>query len=328
MISQSQFKPPFWLSNNHLQTLLASFIGRNSSVTTHRERVELADGDFLDIDWLNHDTAEDCPTVIILHGLEGSIKSSYIQGLLSYFQHTSWRIGVMHFRGCSGEMNRYARSYHSGDTQDLHHVVKTLSKKGPISLVGFSLGGNVLLKYLGEQGAKSMVSSAVAVSVPFSLANAAERLDFGFSKLYRYNLMNDLKQKAKLKKAKHPEGKWPTDAELDSYRSFIEFDHGITAPLHGFESGQDYYDKCSCKQFLKSITTPTLIIHALDDPFMTEQAVPSELELSDAVELELSATGGHVGFLAVKGLFGVRRYLDARIPSWLETQLDVYVKPS
>ena len=174
----------------------------------------------------------------------------------------------------------------------------------------------MLLKYLGEQGTDSIITAAVATSVPFSLKDAADRLDTGFSKLYRWYLLHDLKQKAKRKKRRFPEYDWISDEELSAISSFNDFDHLITAPLHGFESGEQYYDQCSCGQFLKHIKTPTLIIHAKDDPFMTPQAIPSHEQLSDHVTLELASFGGHMGFIQKNQAGQLSRYLDDRIPQW------------
>ena len=314
---ESKYRSPFWLKNCHVQTIVGSWIGRNAGVTTWRERLELEDGDFLEIDWLNHDTEADQPTLIVLHGLEGSIDSSYIQSILKHYLQTSWRIGVMHFRGCSGVPNRLLRSYHSGDTSDLHYVLSRLVHEGPLFVTGFSLGGNVLLKYLGEQGDNCPIDAAIAVSVPFNLDDAARRLDQGLSKAYRWYLLSELKNKTRQKKQQFPEHDWISEDELSQIKSFVDFDHLVTAPIHGFTSGADYYERCSCGQFLKQITKPTLIIHAKDDPFMTEDAIPTDDDLSEKVTLELSNSGGHVGFIRNN----LTRYLDERIPQWLDSQL-------
>lgn len=320
MITTSRFQPRVWLHNPHVQTLLGSFIGRNSGIKTERQRLELPDGDFVDIDWLNKELSSYNPTLVILHGLEGSIESSYIQGLLKHFQSHQWRVAVFHFRGCSGEMNRLARSYHSGDTDDLAFVIQNLDAKGLLYLAGFSLGGNVLLKYLGEQKQQSNIQAAVAVSVPFDLDKAAKRLDVGISRLYRHNLLRDLKQKALSKKAAFPDYDWPSDKEINSYQSFVDFDHFVTAPLHGFKSGEEYYRRCSCGQFLEDIETQTLVLHAKDDPFMTEDAIPSPDMLSNSVTLELSDKGGHVGFVGCQSKSFQHRHLDIRIIEWFTEQ--------
>ena len=326
MIVASNFQPRSWMCNPHVQTLLGSFIGKNSGIETQRERVELPDGDFLDIDWLNICLAPDTPTLIILHGLEGSIESSYIQGLLRYFQPQQWRVAVLHFRGCSGELNRLARSYHSGDTEDLNYVIHQLPTTGPLYVVGFSLGGNVLLKYLGEQKTNTAIQAAVAVSVPFDLDKAARRLDQGLSKLYRYNLLKDIKHKALLKKSLFPNNDWPSEKSIRSYRSFIDFDHNVTAPLHGFESGKDYYERCSCSQFLKDIEVNTMILHAKDDPFMTEDTLPTSEQLASSVTLELSDYGGHVGFVGSRSKSFNHRHLDGRIIEWFTEEQAKYAE--
>ena len=320
MIIESDFKPISWLSGRHIQTILGSFINRNLGIHTVRERVELPDGDFIDIDWLNHQTKSSSPTILFLHGLEGSIESSYIQELLQHYEDTDWRIGVMHFRGCSGEPNRLPRSYHSGDTADLDYIVSTLESDTELYVVGFSLGGNVLLKYLGEQGKRSRIRSAIAVSVPFSLGDAARTLDTGLSRLYRWHLLNYLKEKTRQKKDLFPNYPWPENDLISKISTFSEFDHEITAPLHGFKSGEDYYQCCSCAQFLKSILTPTLIIHAKDDPFMTADSIPTESQLSESITLEITEKGGHMGFLQTKENKLVHRYLSDRIPQWIGLQ--------
>ena len=320
MIIHSPYKPPAWLRNCHIQTVVGTWIGLNSNIPVYRQRVELPDGDFLEIDWLNHESDANQPTLIVLHGLEGSIESSYIQGILRHYQATNWRIGVMHFRGCSGVPNRKLRSYHSGDTEDLHYILQRLNHRGPLYVSGFSLGGNVLLKYLGEQGSNCIIDAAMAVSVPFNLDDAAKRLDKGMSRCYRWYLIRELKQKTRMKIAQFPDYDWPTDDELNNIRSFTEFDHLLTAKVHGFASGKDYYDKCSCGQFLQSIAKPTLIVHAKDDPFMTEKSIPTAESISDSVTLEITEFGGHMGFLRHKNSGGLDRYLDDRLPEWFDQQ--------
>ncbi len=314
---ESNYRAPFWLSNCHVQTIVGSWISRKLGVSCLRQRLELADGDFIDIDWLNHDSDSDQPALIVLHGLEGSIESSYIQSILKHYLNTSWRIGVMHFRGCSGTPNRLLRSYHSGDTDDLHFVLQQLELKSPLFVIGFSLGGNVLLKYLGEQGDNCLIDAAMAVSVPFSLDDAARRLDVGLSRFYRWYLLSDLKRKTRQKKAMFPDYDWITDHDLSQIDSFVEFDDQITAPIHGFASGAEYYERCSCAQYLGMIRRPTLILHSQDDPFMTVDAIPSDDLLAESVTLELSAKGGHVGFIRNN----LTRYLDDRIPQWFDSQV-------
>jgi predicted alpha/beta-fold hydrolase len=235
-----------------------------------------------------------------------------------------WRALVMHFRGCSGEPNRLARSYHSGETGDLQTVVTWLRQREPetpLAAVGYSLGGNVLLKWLGEQGERAPLTAAVAVSVPFQLAGAAERMQQGFSRVYQWVLLRSLRRNA-LRKFRdwHPP---PVDlARVRRMRSFWSFDDGVTAPLHGFADVHDYYRRASSRQFLAAIRVPTLILQARDDPFMTASVIPSAAELSPATTLELSEHGGHVGFVEARPRWRVGYWLERRIPLYLASKLD------
>lgn len=220
----------------------------------------------------------------------------------------------MHFRGCSGRHNRLNRGYHSGDTGDLHTLVtslKTLHPDRNIAAIGVSLGGNVLLKYLGEQGEKSLLTAAMAISVPFDLAASAKHLDKGFSKLYQYHLVSRLRKKMM---DKFNNRFSPINLnKLKEWKNFYLFDHHVTAVLHGFKSADDYYNQSSSKQFLKNIKIPTLILHSKDDPFMTEKAIPSEAELSSSILLELTEHGGHVGFIYGDSPFNVKYWSEERL---------------
>lgn len=325
MIIESKFRPAWWLKNTHLQTIWSSKYRNIVKPLTSHQRVELTDGDFIDIEWLEpQSSTPNAPVLLLLHGLEGSIDSAYIQGLLKVSQTEPWNTVVMHFRGCGKETNRLPRSYHSGETEDLQEVLEAIKSAHPYSKImvaGFSLGGNVLLKYLGEKKDASMIDFAASISVPFLLGEASKRLDYGLSILYRNRLLAELKQKfirnfdiysEKLKLSKNL---------LAEIKTFYDFDDKITAPLHDFTGADDYYQRCSSRQYLVDIKTPTLILHAIDDPFMTKDVIPTEQELSESVTLELSSKGGHVGF--VSGLFPwqAKYYIDERIPSWFKGQL-------
>jgi uncharacterized protein len=296
MITASAFRPAWWLPGAHLQTLYPSIFRKRTNPHLTRQRMELPDGDFLDIDWTDDAGGM---LVLVLHGLEGSIESHYAGGLLSRLQREGWYAGLMYFRGRSGEVNRLPRSYHSGDTADLDYVIKALRTAYPhrrIAVIGISLGGNVLLKWLGEHGSNAPVRTAIAVSVPFDLDSAARRLERGFSRVYRNHLLGKLRQSIIAKSVRH---KPPLPLhELGRLRSFHAFDDAITAPLHGFADVGDYYSRSSCKPFLKSIGIPTLILQARDDPFLPADALPGENDISPSVTLELSDHGGHVGFVA------------------------------
>jgi len=313
------FKPAWWCRGPHGQTLWARLARRPPHVALQRERLELPDGDFIDLDWTEKGSG---PIVIVLHGLEGSSDSPYARGLLRAIERRGWRGIVMHFRGCSGEPNRLARSYHSGDTGDLDFLATTLRRREPrtpLATVGFSLGGNVLLKWLGKAGGVTPLHAAVAVSVPFVLHGAAERLQQGFSRLYQWQLLRSLRQTVAAKQ-RHME--LPLKRrDLSTLKNFRDFDEYVTAPLHGFDSADHYYTASSSRQYLGGITVPTLLLHASDDPFMTESAIPRPDELSESVTLELSPHGGHVGFVTGVWPWRPRYWLDERIPAYLARYL-------
>ncbi len=316
----SDFRAPWWLKSAHLQTAYATLFRRRPRIGLRRERIALSDGDFLDLDWTPRPHG---PVVLVLHGLEGSSDSPYARGMLATAHAHGWRGAVMHFRGCSGVPNRLPRSYHSGDTGDLSEVVDGLTARSDVSalvVVGYSLGGNVLLKWLGEQGAGAPVAAAVAVSVPYTLSLSADRLATGLSQLYQRRLIADLC--AKLQRKFTP-GTSPIDLDLAaSSRNFWEFDDRVTAPLHGFEDVHDYYTRSSSRQFLGAIRVPTLMLHAKDDPFMTPDVLPSPDELSPGTRLEISAAGGHVGFVHGNLPWRPRYWLEERIPAFLENHID------
>ncbi len=315
-ILTSSFKPAWGCHNRHLQTLYPALLRKSPVITFNNELLELPDGDFIDLAWTENqsDTDQNNPIIILLHGLEGSINSHYAKGILKKVHSYGWQGVLMHFRGCSGRHNRLDRSYHSGETGDIHTLISTLKIRYPdrkLAAVGISLGGNVLLKYLGEQGTASELSVAMAISVPFDLADGARVLNKGFSKLYQRHLINRLCKKMR---DKFKDKATPVDLDkLNEWNNFYSFDHNVTAPLHGFKSADDYYTKSSSKQFLKNITTPTLILHSKDDPFMSQQAIPTEEELSSSITLELSEHGGHVGFVYGNTPFSTEYWIEKRL---------------
>lgn len=315
MLNNSEFNPAWWLSSPHGQTMWPSLFRRRKPLKATWERVELADGDFIDLAWGGTPTKEQ-PIVLILHGLGGNVSSPYASGLMKALIKQGMMPVLIHCRGCSGEPNRYARSYHSGDTGDLAFVVEKLIKTHPIIYaVGFSMGGNVLLKWLGETGTKNPLSKAVAVSVPFLLNVVADRINTGFSRVYQKNLLNELKKGMRRKFKKIA---CPFDITLiDRVNNFWEFDDQITAPLHGFKGVKDYYKRSSCRQYLKGITVPTLIIQSMDDPFMTIEAVPYPSELSSSTTMILTEKGGHVGFISGKFPGLPEYWLEKVIPEFL-----------
>jgi predicted alpha/beta-fold hydrolase len=316
----SQFKPAWWLPGAHAQTIWPSLLRTLVEIETREERLTLADGDFIDLAWTRGNSNK---IVIVLHGLEGSIDSSYARGMLAAISKKGWRGVFMHFRGCSGEHNLKDRSYHSGETGDLRFLVDTLRKRHPeatLSAVGYSLGGNALLKYLGEYKDNSHLEAAAAVSVPYTLSNSASKLEKGFSRIYQRHLLNRLVDKTL---SKFQDRQAPVDiANINKLNTFKSFDHHITAPIHGFKSGEDYYEQSSSRQYLNKITTPTLLIHSKDDPFMSVDAIPRQDDLSESVTLELSNHGGHVGFVSGNSPWHAKYWLEQRIPEFLGTYLD------
>jgi len=311
MIVESTFRPAWWLPGPHLQTIWPLLFGPKRLPPLHPERFELPDGDFLDLAWTEPIGGA---TVLILHGLEGGLESHYASRLLGALAACGRPAVFMHFRNCGSTPNRLPRSYHSGETGDLQSTLQHVRgvTGAPLAcVVGYSLGGNVLLKWLGERGEQSLVKTAVAVSVPFNLADAAERLDRGLSRLYQRYLLRKLR--ASYRRKFRARALVPLPVSLEALRSFREFDDQITAPLHGFAGADDYYRRSSSRQFLKDIRTPTLILHARDDPFMWPQTAPVDSELSPSITLELAQHGGHVGFVAGDRPWQPEYWLEQRI---------------
>ena len=292
-ITESPFRPAWWLRSPHLQTLWPSLARPRPRPALRSRRIELTDGDFIDLAI----GGGDGPRVLIVHGLEGDMNSHYAGSLVARLAQEGLVPVFMHLRGCSGEPNRLDRAYHSGATEDLTEVLAAMAtdpQGPPAAAVGFSLGANLLLKYLGERD-QPLLDHAVAVSVPFVLRDAMLRLNLGRSRLYRYYLITRLKQGYRRKFTGRTS---PLTVDLDTINDFNSFDDRITAPLSGFAGVFDYYNRASCRRFLPNIHTPTLILHAEDDPFMFPSTVPFEHELGPGITLELSRRGGHVGFIA------------------------------
>ena len=315
------FKPAWWLPGPHLQTLWPTLCRRQvNNIMLERERFELPDGDFVDLDWVGKNNTG--PIILILPGLEGSIYSPYAKGMLYAIAQQNWRGVFMHFRGCSGEPNRLPRSYHSGETGDIAALVMALKKREPqtvFAAIGFSLGGNMLLKWLGETGQDNPLQAAIAISVPFELQKTAERIQCGFSKLYQWHLLNCLCKRLTQKFQGRPiPNNFPTALK---FQTLQEFDDQVTAPLHGFTGAIDYYTRSSSRQYLNKIQIPTLILQAQDDPFMTHDIIPQKSELSSHVRFELTRSGGHVGFVTGKYPWRAKYWLEQRAPLFLQRYL-------
>ncbi|MBI3810838.1 MAG: alpha/beta fold hydrolase [Nitrospirae bacterium] len=320
----AEFRPAWWLRGSHRQTVWRSLFGRGPAPPYRRERFETSDGDFVDLDWFGSGgRSGDRPLVIVLHGLEGSSRSPYVPGLLREAARRGWDGVAMNFRSCSGEMNRRPRFYHSGETADLDEVLSSLIHHRPgrsIGLVGTSLGGNVLLKWLGEREDKvpEAVRAAVAVSVPFDLAAAAYQVDHGLSRIYGRRFLRTLKEKALAKARLYP-GLLDPD-EVAAIRSFAVFDDRVTALLHGFSSGRDYWTRASATPWLAAIRKPTLLINASDDPFLPAACLPHDAAArSHWIKTEFTLRGGHAGFVEGWRPGAVSYWIDRRAMAFLDS---------
>jgi uncharacterized protein len=322
-MSDNQFKPAWWLPNSHLQTLWPAVCRSHiKSLILERERLELPDGDFIDLDWMDKDKTG--PLVLILHGFEGSIESHYAKGMLLTLRQQGWRGVFMHFRGCSGEPNRLSRGYHSGETRDVAYVAQILTAREPktqMAAIGYSLGGNVLLKWLGETGSQNPLKAGIAISVPFELHKAAKRIQKGFSRFYQWYLLKCVRERLLVKFKQIPAPAPINPLLLSHVQTIRDFDGHYTVPLHGFSSVDEYYTTASSRQYLRFIQVPTLVLHAKDDPFMTEDVIPSANELSSQVQLEVTDTGGHVGFVMGRYPWRPEYWLERRVPDFLRAYL-------
>jgi predicted alpha/beta-fold hydrolase len=281
---------------------------RGIEVPTTRARWSTPDGDFVDIDFVDGPLAS--PQLLAIHGLEGSSQRKYIRGLLALAAERGWRGVALNFRGCSGAPNRAARLYHSGDSAELDWIVAELVKRdpgAPILPVGVSLGGNVLLKWLGEKGGQTPdeVRAAVAISAPFDLAAAAHKMSRGSGRIYTRLFLRTLKPKARQKAREYPDR---LDVkEIRKARNWRQYDDAITAPLHGFRDAEDYWARSSSKSFLERIRRPVLLINALDDPFIPANSLPEDaVAKSQWLQASFTANGGHAGF--VTGAFPWRPF--------------------
>jgi uncharacterized protein len=318
------YRAPIWLPGGHAQTIYASLLAPRPQVAFRRERWETPDGDFIDLDWVvdpgadvsrldsTRRTRRDqdpewgdpepqrAPLVILFHGLEGSSRSHYAATLMSAVRDAGWRGVVIHFRGCSGEANRLPRAYHSGDSREIDWILRRLRERnagGTLFAVGVSLGGNALLKWLGESGAaaRESVDRAAAVSAPLDLMIAGDALGKGVNLMYAWNFLATLKPKAYAKHTLYPG--LIDAARLRAAWTLRAFDDVVTAPLHGYRDTDDYWTRASSKPGLRDIEVPTLVLNAKNDPFLPAAALPHAGEASAAVSLEQPDDGGHVGFV-------------------------------
>jgi uncharacterized protein len=288
------YRAPFILFNKHIETIYPSLIRRVESLSYVRERITTPDDDFLDLDWMKKDSKK---LIILSHGLEGNSQRSYIKGMANIFYTNGFDVLAWNFRGCSGEMNRKIRFYHSGATDDLDLVINHSIAKGytEINLIGFSLGGNLTLKYMGEKGSDldPIIKKGVAFSVPLNLHTSCIEISKPSNWVYNKRFLNSLKEKV-LNKSKQISELDP--GQLASIKSLLEFDNSYTAPIHGFKDAIDYYEQCSSIRFIESIERPTLVVNALNDPFLGDDCYPSHLRNHVYLKFEFPERGGHVGF--------------------------------
>ena len=330
LTESSRYAAPRWLPGGHAQTLYAALLVPRPRVAYRRERWETPDGDFIDLDWVEEPpdasrqppVATKPPLVVLFHGLEGSSRSQYALSLMAEARARGLRGVVVHFRGCSGEPNRLPRAYHSGDAQEIDWILRRLRAQNgslPLYAVGISLGGNALLKWLGESGddAARVIAAAAAVSAPLDLMASGDALGQGFNLVYTRHFLGTLRTKSLAKLARYP-GLYDADA-VRSSSTLREFDDLVTAPLHGFRNTDDYWTRASSKPGLKQVRVPTLVLNARNDPFLPAAVLPGPGEASAMVTLEQPEEGGHVGFVTgpfpghldwlprrILGFFGLR----------------------
>jgi uncharacterized protein len=315
-VIDSDFEPHPLLRGPHAQTIFPTLLRPEPPLALRRERLELPDGDFVDLAWAGPERGP--RLAVLIHGLTGGFQSKYLRGTARELIARGWRVVILQLRGGGDAPNRHARCYHHGDTGDLRHLWRVLNAREPgvrLAAAGWSLGANVLLKALGEEGDAAPVEAATAGCAPFRLEVCAEKLRSGSARLYQARLLRDLKALVARKHAAVPA---PVDMNaVLRARDFFEFDDRYTAPMNGFRDALDYYARCECAGFVGTIRRPTLIVNARDDPFMTPAVLPDAAALAPSVTLEVSRRGGHVGFVAAGQ--GVRPWF------WLETHLAAHL---
>lgn len=316
------YSPAWWLPSPHARTIWGRFFRRTPPLATRVERWETDNGDFIDLVRLNAPSGR--PHLVILHGLEGTARSHYARGLFLEAFRRGWAADLLLFRGCSGEPNRAPRFYHSGDTGDLNAVARRLfaiDASSPFLFVGVSLGGNVLLKWLGECGESvdHRVTAAAAVSVPFDLGRASRHIDHGVSRVYQRHFLQSLRKKALAKLERYPE--LASRERIVSARTLYEFNDVVTAPVHGFADADDYYTRSSSIRFLSRIRVATLLLSAVDDPFLPSEVLEQVRGVAHGnpyIEVEFLAKGGHVGFVSGQNPFRPFYYAEWRVTEFLD----------
>jgi predicted alpha/beta-fold hydrolase len=320
------YRAPRWLPGGHIQTIYPALAAPRPRIVYRRERWDTPDGDFIDLDWVEErgagsDERGETPLVALFHGLEGSSRSPYARALMAAARDAGWRGVVVHFRGCAGELNRLPRAYHSGDSTEVGWILQRLRARrpgAPLFAAGVSLGGNALLKWLGETGSAAcdVIERAAAVSAPVDLMAAGAVLDRGFNLVYTRHFLATMKRKALGKLEQYP-GLFDA-ARVRAAGTLRDFDDAFTAPLHGFRNTDDYWTRASSKPWLGKIRVPTLVLNARNDPFLPARALPGTAEVSADVALEQPEEGGHAGF--VSGRFpGHLGWMPARVMEFFGT---------
>jgi predicted alpha/beta-fold hydrolase len=323
--AEGTYSPAWWLPGPHARTIWSRFFRRTPPLRTRVERWDTEDGDFVDL--VRLDAPVGSPHLVILHGLEGTARSHYARGLFLEAERRGWAADLLLFRGCGSELNRAPRFYHSGETGDVDAIARTLfaaDQRAPFLFAGVSLGGNVLLKWLGEVGesVRQHVVAAAAVSVPFDLARASRHIDRGFSRVYQHHFLCSLRRKALAKLERYPN--LASRERVVSARTLYEFDDAVTAPVHGFADAADYYARSSSISFLPLIRVPTILLSAVDDPFLPSDVLEQVRKVAvhnPRIEVEFPAKGGHVGFVAGRNPLRPFYYAEWRIAKYFERMI-------
>jgi predicted alpha/beta-fold hydrolase len=321
----SAFRPAWWLPGPHLPTLWGKLARRTPPLPTVEERWRTPDDDWVAVHRLR--AGAGAPRLLILHGLEGSARSHYARGLVAAAARRGWEAAVLQFRSCGGVLNEQPRFYHSGETTDAAFVVRRLIEEAPgvpLGIVGVSLGGNVMLKWLGEQGdaLPDEVRAAAAISVPFDLGRGARHIDQGFARVYQAHFLRSLRRKALAKLDRYPD--LFDRAALERARSLADFDDVVTSRVHGFAGADDYYTRSSAIHFLHAIRRPTLLLSAIDDPFLPStilDEVRAIVAENPALAAEFHPRGGHVGFVGGTAPWRPTYYAERRVLDFLAPNL-------
>jgi uncharacterized protein len=316
------YSPSWWLPGPHARTIWGRFFRRTPTLNTRIERWETEDDDFLDI--VRLDAPRGRPHLVMLHGLEGAPRSHYARGLFLQAAQRGWSADLLLFRGCGEELNRAPRFYHSGETGDISNVARrlmTADPDAPFVFAGVSLGGNVLLKWLGEMGhsISPRIVGAAAVSVPFDLARASRHINQGFSRVYQSHFLRSLRRKAIEKLERYPE--LLSRERLDASRTLWDFDDVVTGPVHGFIDANDYYSRSSSIRFIDRIQVPTLLLSAADDPFLPASVLDEVTAIAATnanLAIEFPRAGGHVGFISGWNPFRPFYYAEWRVSEFLD----------